>query len=179
MACYLSTELDQSLRKVPDFPKPGILFYDVSSLFLNPELMAKAYAFATALYRLKELTHIAAIDSRGFLLATPIANALGLPVILVRKKGKLPGACVEASYDLEYGSATLQACADFIPPEGRILLIDDLIATGGSMAAARKILESQGAKVVHALALIGLPFLGYEKALEGVTIQTMLDYHGE
>ncbi|HEY9055211.1 MAG TPA: adenine phosphoribosyltransferase [Rectinemataceae bacterium] len=171
--------LDDAIRKVPDFPKPGILFYDITSLLANPSAFGYCIDAMVKLYKDMEIDAVAAIESRGFVFASPFCYRLGLPLLLVRKKGKLPGRTVERTYDLEYGSATLQMHADDIVPGSRFLIVDDLIATGGTINATRAMIESRGAVAVRAFSVVGLPFLDYRTSVGELEIDTLIEYFGE
>ena len=172
-------DLVQVIRDIPDFPKPGILFYDITSVLSKPDAFRYCVDAMVKLYKGAELDAVAAIESRGFLFAAPLADRLGIPLILVRKKGKLPGKTIAKSYCLEYGTAEIEIHEADIPKGGRVLLIDDLIATGGTLRAAADILEAGGAVPAGVFGVIGLPFLHYEKALEGLEIRTLIEYFGE
>ena len=149
-------DLSSYIRQIPDFPKPGILFYDISTL------LADAVAWRAAVDRMAEATAaqaptlLAGIESRGFIFAAPVAARLGLGWVMVRKVGKLPGAVISHSYDLEYGSDTLQIAEGIVPPGARVVLIDDLIATGGTARAAIALLRKVEADPVGAVFLIEL-----------------------
>ncbi len=171
--------LDAVIRKIKDFPKPGILFYDVTSIFTNPEAFNWILDKAESLYKGKKIEGIMAIESRGFIVASPLANRLNIPLILARKKGKLPGKTIEQSYSLEYGQATLEVHTADIKPGSNILILDDLIATGGTFKACAQMVERLEAKVSGFFAIIGLPFLKYEELLKGYPITTLINYHGE
>ncbi|HOX92651.1 MAG TPA: adenine phosphoribosyltransferase, partial [Spirochaetales bacterium] len=127
--------LDDAIRKVPDFPKPGILFYDITSVLSNPSAFDYCIDTMVKTYRHEQLDAVAAVESRGFLFAAPFARELGLPIILVRKKGKLPGKTISRSYALEYGQAEIEMHTADIPQGGRVLIVDDLMATGGTIRA--------------------------------------------
>lgn len=171
--------IDSAVRKVPNFPKEGILFYDITSLLAAPDAMAHCINRIIELYKDKDFDAIAAIESRGFLFAAPVAVALKKPLVLIRKKGKLPGVVFRTSYTIEYGAAEIEVHREDIKHGARFLIIDDLVATGGSLGAARKLLEMGGAKVMEYFCVLGLPALGYEKALSPVKITTLHDYSGE
>ena len=171
--------LDDAIRKVPDFPKPGILFYDITSVLTNPDAFRFCLDSMVKLYKGEKLDAVAAIESRGFLFAAPLCDRLGLPLILIRKKGKLPGKTRSKKYALEYGEAEVEMHESDIPAGGRVLILDDLIATGGTVKAAADILVEGGAKPVGAFAVIGLPFLHYEKTLGGLPVRTLIEYFGE
>jgi adenine phosphoribosyltransferase len=153
-------DLDAHIRRIADFPKPGILFYDISTLLAHPEAWRVAVgrmADAVASFRPGML---AGIESRGFVFAAPVAARLGLGFVMIRKVGKLPGAVISHSYDLEYGSDTLQIADGVIPKDSRVVLIDDLIATGGTARASVELLRKVGADPVGAVFLIELLGLG-------------------
>ncbi len=171
--------LDDAIRKIVDFPKPGILFYDITSVLANPDAFRHCIDSMVRLYKDKGLDAVAAIESRGFVFAAPLCEKLGLPLLLVRKKGKLPGRTIGKKYDLEYGAAEIEMHIDDIPEGGRVLIVDDLIATGGTVRATADILIDGGAQPVGAFAVIGLPFLDYRSALGDLPIQTLIEYFGE
>jgi adenine phosphoribosyltransferase len=171
--------LDDAIRKVPDFPKPGILFYDITSVLADPDAFSYCIDAMLRLYRGEAIDAVAAIESRGFIFAAPFCYKLGLPLLLVRKKGKLPGRTVEQSYDLEYGSATLEMHADDIVPGSRFLIVDDLIATGGTINATRAMIETRGAKAIRAFSVVGLPFLNFRETIKDLPIDTLIEYFGE
>jgi adenine phosphoribosyltransferase len=172
-------DLDKAIRKVKDFPKPGILFYDITSIFTSP----RAYRFVIdrmlEMYPGGDIDGVIAIESRGFLIASCFALERKLPLVLARKKGKLPGKTIAESYSLEYGQATLEIHVDDLTPGKRWLVIDDLIATGGTLQAVSKMVERQGASVAGIFGIIGLPFLGYDEKIGGYHPRTLIQYHGE
>jgi adenine phosphoribosyltransferase len=171
--------LDDAIRKIPDFPKPGILFYDVTSILARPEAMSFCLAALEKRCKALKPDAIAAIEARGFLFAAPLAHSLKLPLLLVRKKGKLPGKTVAKSYSLEYGTAEIEMHVDDIPRGGRVVIVDDLIATGGTVKAASDLLRENGAVPVGVLGVIGLPFLNYQEILGDLPVQTLIEYFGE
>ena len=171
-------DLDKSIRRVPDFPKPGILFYDITSILTNPEAFKFCIEKMVELYKNANLDAVAAMESRGFLFASPFAERLGLPLLLIRKKGKLPGDVYSCSYSLEYGTATVEAHKADIKKDSTYLLIDDLIATGGTFKAGCDIIKQGGGKVVECFGVIGLPDLKFREALAPVKVTTLIDYHG-
>jgi adenine phosphoribosyltransferase len=174
----LIMNFDKTIRKVPDFPKPGILFYDVTSIFTNPKAYKGVVREMINLYKDVAVDGVIAIESRGFLLGSCFAVKRSLPLVLARKKGKLPGATIEESYSLEYGQATLQIHqADLVP--GKWLIIDDLIATGGTIEAVAKMVLRQGGEVAGVFGIIGLPFLNYEAKIGNYHPKTLINYHGE
>lgn len=174
----LSTRLEQAIRAVPDFPKPGILFRDITPVLEDPVLcQAITSGFKD---RLKDLSidAIAGIESRGFLFGVPLALALGVPFITVRKKGKLPWRTVSYKYDLEYGSAEVEMHEDSVSPGMRVLVHDDLLATGGTAAAAAELVRMQGGELAGFSFLIELSFLNGVERLEQYDsrIVTLLTY---
>jgi adenine phosphoribosyltransferase len=172
-------DLDQAIRKVPDFPKPGILFYDITSILTDPRAFGYCIDQARAFCEQWNADALAAVEARGFLFAAPVAHNLGLPLILVRKKGKLPGETYRASFKLEYGEDEIEVHKADVQSGRRIVLVDDLIATGGTIRAAAEIFSSAGAEVAGIFAVVGLPFLDYEQALRDYQVRTLIQYHGE
>ncbi len=171
--------LDKAVRRVPDFPKPGILFYDITGILVNPEAFNFCIEKMVEKYKDAKIDAVAGVESRGFIFAAPLAQKLGIPLILIRKKGKLPGDTYECSYSLEYGSATIEVHKSDIKKGQKILVIDDLIATGGTLAAAKNLIEQGGAEVSDFFGIIGLPFLNYQKVLSPSTVTTLINYDGE
>lgn len=172
-------DLDKYIRKVPDFPKKGVLFYDITSLLAQPEAFQYCIDSMREIYADKGIDAVAAIEARGFLFAAPFAVQMGIPLIPIRKKGKLPGITLSKKYDLEYAQAEIEVHREDVPAGKRILLIDDLIATGGTLNAARALLNAGGAQVPEIFGVVGLPFLNYKKALDPTPVTTLIQYHGE
>lgn len=171
--------LDDAIRKVPGFPKPGILFYDITSVLASPEAFKYCIDAMVDLYKGQELDAVAAVESRGFLFAAPFAERLGLPILLVRKKGKLPGKTRSMKYTLEYGEAEIEMHETDIPTGGRVLIVDDLIATGGTLRATADLLTQGGAVPVGVFGVIGLPFLNYSDVLKDLDVRVLIEYFGE
>jgi adenine phosphoribosyltransferase len=171
--------LDDAIRKVPGFPKPGILFYDITSVLASPEAFKYCIDAMVELYKGQELDAVAAVESRGFLFAAPFAERLGLPILLVRKKGKLPGKTRSMKYTLEYGEAEIEMHETDIPSGGRVLIVDDLIATGGTLRATADLLVQGGAVPVGVFGVIGLPFLNYSDVLKDLDVRVLIEYFGE
>jgi len=171
--------LDDYIRKVPDFPKKGILFYDITSILAKPEAFQYCVECMVDIYQDKGIDAVAAIEARGFLFAAPFAVRMGIPLIPIRKKGKLPGITLSKKFDLEYAQAEIEVHRSDVPAGKRMLLIDDLIATGGTLNAARALLNAGGAEVPEIFGVVGLPFLNYEKALAPTPVITLINYHGE
>ena len=172
-------DLDKVIRKIPDFPKPGILFYDVTSIFTNPPAFRYVVSRMEELFALEKIDGVIAIEARGFLLGSCFALERELPLILARKKGKLPGKTVFESYSLEYGEATLEIHSEDLPSHKRWLIVDDLIATGGTLEAVAKLVERQGSAVAGIFGVIGLPFLNYAARIGRYNPKTLIDYQGE
>ncbi len=168
-------DLKDHIRGIPDFPKPGILFYDISTLLRHPDAWQVAMGRLANVVRAHSPTLLAGIESRGFLLAAPLALKLGCGFVMLRKPGKLPGATIGLDYALEYGTDRLEIQADAIPPGARVVLVDDLLATGGTMQAAVQLLQQAGAHVPAAAALIELTFLG-GRARIGVPFEALVAY---
>lgn len=172
-------DLDAAIRKVPDFPKKGILFYDITSVLMNPGAFSACLDALVDRYRGAAVDAIAAIESRGFLFAAPAAKELGLPLMLVRKAGKLPGETVSKTYELEYGTDTVEVHRDDLGTGRRVLVVDDLVATGGTVRATADLVVESGGTVVEVWSVIGLPFLGYEARLAPIGVHTLITYEGE
>ena len=171
--------LDDVIRKIPDFPQPGILFYDITSIMMNPHAFSRVIDMMVDIYKDKKMGAIAAVESRGFIFGAPLADRLGIPLILVRKSGKLPGDTIKIAYKLEYGEAEIEIHKADIPQGENILIVDDLLATGGTLKAAAELLVEGGAEVTDVFSVIGLPFLNYSKVLKGLNITTLIDYDSE
>ena len=151
--------LKKAIRDIPDFPKQGIIFKDITPVLSDPALFKTAVDLFADRQTKARIDKVAVIESRGFLFGAAVAYRMGLGIVPIRKKGKLPYKTVEATYDLEYGSATLQMHVDSVKKGDRILLIDDLLATGGTAAASAKMIEGLGGTVVEIDFLIELAFL--------------------
>ena len=168
-------DLKNHIRSIPDFPKPGILFYDISTLLAHPQAWRAAIDRLADRLRPYKPDVLAGIESRGFLLAAPLALALGTGFVMLRKQGKLPGITVRHTYALEYGTDTIEIQQDAITKGTRVALVDDLLATGGTMAAAVTLLESVGGVVPAAACIIELTFLEGRKKLKP-PVETLLQY---
>jgi len=168
-------DLKAHIRGIPDFPRPGILFYDISTLLKHPDAWHETIAGLTAALRPLKPDLLAGIESRGFLVAAPVAYALGCGFVMVRKKGKLPGPTIPHSYDLEYGTDTVEVQSDAINPGQRVAMLDDLLATGGTMAAAVRLCRMVGANVVGAAFVIELSALQGRKKLD-VPVTALVQY---
>lgn len=177
----LATFLKARVRTVRDWPKPKVNFRDVTTLFGDPDAFrAIVKAFAIECRRLG-VNRVAAVDARGFILGGAVAFETHTPFVLVRKKGKLPYKTVSADYALEYGSATIEIHADAVQRGDRVLIVDDLIATGGTLAAAARLFRELGAAVASVAAVIDLPELGGSAALRsaGLAVHTLCEFSEE
>jgi adenine phosphoribosyltransferase len=163
------------IRAIPDFPKPGILFYDISTLLAHPQAWRAMIEQLAAAVRPHRPELLVGIESRGFLVAAPLAFAIGSGFAMVRKKGKLPGRTVRHSYDLEYGTDTIEMQEDAISPGQRVVVLDDLIATGGTMQAAVELVRQRGGTVAAAACIIELAFLEGRQKLD-VPLAAMISY---
>ncbi|UYN97862.1 MAG: adenine phosphoribosyltransferase [Enhydrobacter sp.] len=168
-------DLKKHIRSIPDFPKPGILFYDISTLLAHAKAWHSAIEHMAEAVRPYKPDVLAGIESRGFLLAAPLAIAMGTGFVMLRKKGKLPGITVRHTYALEYGTDTIEIQSDAVEKGKRVVLVDDLLATGGTMAAAVTLLEQVGAVVPAAACIIELTFLDGRQKLN-VPVETLLRY---
>ena len=168
-------DLKQHIRSIPDFPKPGILFYDISTLLAHAKAWHETIEQMANVLRPYKPDVLAGIESRGFLLAAPLALALGTGFVMMRKQGKLPGTTVRHTYALEYGTDTIEIQNDAIKKGARVVLVDDLLATGGTLAAAVTLLEQVGGVVPAAACVIELTFLEGRKRLK-VPVETLLKY---
>ncbi|WP_281648451.1 adenine phosphoribosyltransferase [Parendozoicomonas sp. Alg238-R29] len=166
------------IRAVPDWPEPGVMFRDITTLLKSPEGMSMVHETFAERYRDKGVTHIGALDARGFLLGAPLAATLKLPLVIFRKPGKLPADTICEEYTLEYGKAALEVHTDSLSAGDKIVLIDDLIATGGTLLAATKLVNRLEAEVIEAAAIIDLPALGGSSKLkdEGIVSFTLTSY---
>ncbi|MBM3417518.1 MAG: adenine phosphoribosyltransferase [Bacteroidetes bacterium] len=161
----LEEKLKTIIRDVPDFPKPGILFKDISTIMLDPVTSNEILDYLVGLYKDQNIQGVAGIESRGFLFGYPLAMRLGVPFILIRKEGKLPYKKISFSYELEYGSSTIELHEDAVSSGQRILIHDDLLATGGSAEAAANLISRCGGKLAGFNFLIALSFLNGEEKL--------------
>jgi adenine phosphoribosyltransferase len=168
------------IRTVPDWPEPGVMFRDITPLLSNPRVFRVLIDQFVHRYFSPRPDAIAGLDARGFIIGSVLAYELGIGFVPIRKKGKLPYTTVEESYELEYGSATVEIHTDAVKAGDRVVLIDDLIATGGTMMAGRRLLERLGATVVEGAAIVDLPELGGSQRLRdsGLALFTLVDFAG-
>jgi adenine phosphoribosyltransferase len=169
-------DLKKHIRDVPDFPKPGILFRDITPLLASREAFSESVQILAEPWQNMAIDAVAAVEARGFLFAGPLALELGVGLIPVRKPGKLPADTISYKYDLEYGSDTLEMHKGIVMPQSRVLVIDDVLATGGTAEACVKLLESAQAVVVGCSFLVELKDLGGRERLGDHRIETVLTY---
>lgn len=172
--------IENSIRSIQDYPKPGILFRDITALLADPEAYSLTIKFLTECYRHEGITKVVGTEARGFLFGAPVALALGVGFVPVRKPGKLPAATYREDYLLEYGSDALEIHQDAIQPHDNVLVVDDLLATGGTIEATAKLIRRAGGQIKHAAFLINLMDLNGEKRLNamGIHCYSILTYHG-
>ena len=163
------------IREVPDFPKPGILFYDITTLLKDPEAFRNILDELIARYRDKHISKIVGIESRGFILGSPMTYQLGAGFVPVRKPGKLPD-CFEVTYNLEYGSNSLAVHRDAIGMGERVLIVDDLLATGGTAAATVNLVRQLGGEIVGLVVLVELQALKGREKLNGCNVHSIITY---
>jgi adenine phosphoribosyltransferase len=168
-------DVKKHIRGIPDFPKPGILFYDISTLLAHAEAWQATVQRLDAALRPYQPELLIGIESRGFLVAAPLAYSLGCGFAMVRKKGKLPGVTIPYTYDLEYGTDTIEIQADAIRPGQRVIVLDDLLATGGTLNAAIRLCRMVGGDVLAAACIIELAFLDGRKRLD-VPFASVVEY---
>ena len=178
----VSDYLRQHIRTVPDWPAPGVQFRDITPLLQDPKVFRVLIDAFVHRYMDRALRPdvVAGLDARGFILGSVVAYELGVGFVPIRKKGKLPFTTVQETYELEYGSSTVELHTDAVQPGDRVLLIDDLIATGGTMMAGKKVLEKLGAQVSEGAAIVDLPQLQGSARLResGLTLFTLVDFDG-
>jgi adenine phosphoribosyltransferase len=168
-------DLKQHIRQVPDFPKPGILFYDISTLLAHPDAWQDTVRQLEDAIGPEKPDILAGIESRGFLVAAPLALQLGLGFVMIRKQGKLPGPTIPYTYDLEYGQDTIEIQEGAIQQGQRVVVLDDLLATGGTMAASVDLLRKLGADVRGVACIIELTFLGARQKLD-VPVTSLISF---
>ncbi|WP_077960203.1 adenine phosphoribosyltransferase [Ensifer adhaerens] len=180
MTSTVQSELISAIRNIPDYPKPGVMFRDITTLLGNPRAFRRAIDELVHPYAGTKIDKIAGIEARGFILGGAIAHQLSSGFVPIRKKGKLPHDTVRIAYSLEYGVDEMEMHKDAIRPGEKVILVDDLIATGGTAEAATKLLKQMGAEIVAACFVIDLPELGGRKKLEalGVNVRTLIEFEG-
>lgn len=172
--------IKDNIKTVPDYPKPGIMFRDVTSLMENAEAYKAAIALLVEKYQGQGFTKIVGTESRGFLFGAPLALELGVGFVPVRKPGKLPREVISESYELEYGVDTLEIHTDAISEGDKVLMVDDLLATGGTIEATTKLIRRLGGDVAHAAFIINLPEIGGETRLKaaGIDVYSICEFDG-
>jgi adenine phosphoribosyltransferase len=169
-------DLAEMIRDVPDFPKEGILFKDITTLIKDPQAFKEVVDILAGHYAGKKIDLVVAVEARGYIFGAPVAYQLGAGFVPVRKVGKLPAETVREEYELEYGTDSVEMHRDAIQPGQKVLIVDDLIATGGSAAATARLVERLGGEVVGIAFLIELAFLGGVEKLEGYDVFTVIEF---
>jgi adenine phosphoribosyltransferase len=172
----MTIRLQDHISEIPDFPKPGILFYDISPLLAHADAWAEAVEQLAAAIAPHKPDLLVGIESRGFLVAAPLAFKMGCGFVMIRKQGKLPGETIKFEYTLEYGSDAVELKKDLIAPGQRVVILDDLLATGGTARATMDLLNQVGANVVGAAFLIELVGLGGDVKLDGLPYAALMRY---
>lgn len=177
----LKETLERSIRAIPDYPKPGIVFRDITTMLGDARAFRRAVDELVHPYAGTKIDHVAGVEARGFILGGAMSHQLSAGFVPIRKKGKLPHDTVRIAYSLEYGVDEMEMHRDAIIPGQKILLVDDLIATGGTAEAATKLLQQMGADVVAACFVVDLPALGGRAKIEalGVPVLTLIEFDGE
>ena len=173
------TDLRSYIRNIPDFPKKGIVFRDITTLLIEPRALSHALDLMQDFCEGKKIDRILAIESRGFIFGGALADRMGIPFVPVRKAGKLPGKTIKHDYDLEYGSASIEIHEDALRKGDSVLIVDDLIATGGTLEATCRLVEQIGGKVAGIATLIDLSFLPWREKLGDYEILSLISYDSE
>lgn len=171
--------LEKYIRSIPDFPKPGILFRDVTTLFKDKKAFRQAVDLLAAKYKNKKIDLVVAVEARGFVIGGAVAHRIGAGFILARKKGKLPWRSLSVTYELEYGTDTLEIHEDAIKPGDRILIIDDLLATGGTVRGVVDLVKKFGGNIIAIAFLIELVDLKGKEKLKGYPVHSLIKFKGE
>ena len=167
-------DLKQFIRDVPDFPEPGVVFRDITPLLQNPDAFGYVIRNLADRFRDRNIETVAGIEARGFIFGAPLALALGASFVPIRKKGKLPSATSKVEYDLEYGTETMEIHLDGVLPGSKVLIADDVLATGGTLLAAKSLVESLGGQVVSLAVFLELEGLGGRERLNGVELVSLV-----
>ncbi len=175
----MKIDLKETIRSIPDFPKPGIIFRDITTILADPETFRHSLDEFEKFFRENSVTRIAAIDSRGFIFGGALADRMRIPLIPIRKKGKLPYTTITEEYALEYGTDCLEMHTDAVEKGDRVAIIDDLLATGGTLEASCRLVEKLGGKVVAIGVLVELSFLNGRDKIPGYEIKALVDYGSE
>lgn len=171
-----TSDLKKHIRDVPDFPKEGILFKDITTLLKNPQAFRKSVNTLSRIFKKEGVEYVVGVEARGFIFGAAVAYKLGAGFVPVRKKGKLPYKTKSMTYQLEYGVDTLEIHEDAIPPNARVLVVDDLLATGGTVKAVVDLLRAQNAKVVGVAFLVELKFLKGQEKLKDLPVYSVIQY---
>lgn len=178
---YDKSYLESIIRTIPDWPEVGIQFRDITPLFKDPKSLQMIADSLYEKYKNSSITHIVSIDARGFIMGSVLAYKLQLPLVLARKKGKLPGETINQSYQLEYGVSTIEMHADALTKGDKVLIFDDLIATGGTILATTSLVDKLGATTEEVATLIDLPELKGSELIKkkGISVHTLISYDGK
>lgn len=178
---YFADSIKKAIRTVPDWPKPGVNFRDITTVLQDRTAFRKLIDAFVHRYHGQNIDAIAAVDARGFVIGSALAYEINAGLVLVRKKGKLPFDTLVEDYELEYGTASVELHKDAFHPGDRVVLVDDLIATGGTMLAAARLIRRIGAEIIEAAAMIDLPDLGGSQKLreEGLQVYTVCSFEGD
>lgn len=169
-------ELSRSIRDIPDFPEEGVVFKDITTLIRDPRLFKEAIDLMASEFIDSNIDLVVGVDARGFIFSSVLSYILDAGLILVRKEGKLPYKTKKVSYDLEYGNATVEVHEDAVRPGSRVLIVDDLLATGGTLGATVNLVKQQGGDIVAVVVLIELDFLNGREKLKGTPIFSLIHY---
>lgn len=172
-------DLKKAIRSIPDFPKKGIVFRDITTLLANPEAFGKTLDMMETYCRERKANKIVAIESRGFIFGGALANRLGLSLTLIRKPGKLPSETIAQEYELEYGTDKVEIHTDSIQDGDLVIIVDDLVATGGTLEASCKLIEKAGGKIAGIAVMIDLAFIPWREKLKGYNILSLVKYDSE
>ena len=175
----MAADLHRLIRSVPDFPKPGIVFRDITPLLSDPAGLDRAVAQLAEPYRGQKVDLVVGIESRGFIFGAAVARELGAGFVPIRKPGKLPAATTKVTYELEYGTDSMEIHRDAVSPGQRVLMVDDLLATGGTMAAGCRLVRDLGGEIIGVAFLIELAFLNGRKKLADHEIHALITYDAE
>jgi adenine phosphoribosyltransferase len=170
------TELKNFIRDIPDFPKPGIIFKDITPLLNNPDAFKKSVDLLAKNFKKEKIDHVVAVEARGFIFGSILAQKLGAGFVPIRKKGKLPYKTKSVSYQLEYGTDTLEMHEDAVKPNSRVLIVDDVLATGGTVKAVTELLKEQTAQIVGIAFVIELKFLKGRAKLKDYPVYSVIKY---
>jgi len=175
----MTDSIKAKIRTIPDWPKKNIMFRDITTLLKDPEGFKETIDTLVERYKDKKIDMVVGIESRGFILGAPIAYLLGCGFVPIRKPGKLPGECISESYTLEYGTDTIEMHKDAIKPSDRVLIVDDLLATGGTISAARNLIKKVKGEIVECVFIVELTDLKGRDKIKGENIYSLIQFEGE